>query len=111
VSPAQVATAWLLQALNLVTGPLDEVGGMMLTTPAVDAVAILSRLGFRGTYDRWRSRARQMPEFAGELPVATLAAVRSPLGPMRSSGEALTWRRSASSLVPRLPPQTHPASE
>ena len=51
--------AWLVQALNLVTGHLDEVGGMMLTTPAVDAVAILSRLGMRGTYDRWRSRARQ----------------------------------------------------
>jgi anaerobic selenocysteine-containing dehydrogenase len=65
--------AWLLQALNLVTGHLDEVGGMMLTTPAVDAVAILSRLGLRGTYDRWRSRARHLPEFAGELPVAALA--------------------------------------
>src|SRR5580704_1567389 len=65
--------AWLMQALNLVTGHLDEVGGMMLTTPAVDAVAILSRLGLRGTYDRWRSRARHLPEFAGELPVATLA--------------------------------------
>jgi anaerobic selenocysteine-containing dehydrogenase len=65
--------AWLSQALNLVTGHLDEVGGMMLTTPAVDAVAILSRLGLRGTYDRWRSRVRHLPEFAGEFPVATLA--------------------------------------
>src|SRR5580704_911661 len=65
--------AWLVQALNLVTGHLDEAGGMMLTTPAVDAVAILSRLGLRGTHDRWRSRARHLPEFAGELPVATLA--------------------------------------
>jgi anaerobic selenocysteine-containing dehydrogenase len=65
--------AWLVQALNLVTGHLDEIGGMMLTTPAVDAVAILSRLGLRGTYDRWRSRARHLPEFAGDLPVATLA--------------------------------------
>src|ERR1700730_1525958 len=65
--------AWLVQALNLVTGHLDEVGGMMLTTPAVDAVAILSRLGLRGTYDRWRSRARHLPEFAGDVPVATLA--------------------------------------
>ena len=65
--------AWLAQALNLVTGRLDEVGGMMLTTPAVDAVAILSRLRQRGTYDRWRSRVRQLPEFSGDLPVATLA--------------------------------------
>src|SRR2546425_6058630 len=46
---------------------------MMLTTPAVDVVALLSRLGLRGTYDRWRSRARKLPEFGGELPVAALA--------------------------------------
>jgi anaerobic selenocysteine-containing dehydrogenase len=65
--------AWLVQALNLVTGHLDEVGGMMLTSPAVDAVGILSRLGLRGSYDRWHSRARHMPEFAGDLPVAALA--------------------------------------
>jgi len=65
--------SWLLQVLNLVTGHLDEVGGMMLTTPAVDAVAILSRLGWRGSFDRWRSRVRQLPEFGGDPPVATLA--------------------------------------
>jgi anaerobic selenocysteine-containing dehydrogenase len=65
--------SWLVQALNLVTGHLDEVGSMMLTTPAVDVVTILSRAGLRGTYDRWRSRARQLPEFGGDLPVATLA--------------------------------------
>jgi len=65
--------SWLAQALNLVTGHLDEEGGMMLTTPAVDVVAILSRLGLRGTYDRWRSRARKLPEFGGEVPVAALA--------------------------------------
>jgi len=65
--------SWLVQVVNLVTGHLDEEGGMMLTTPAVDVVAILSRLGLRGTFDRWRSRARRLPEFGGELPVATLA--------------------------------------
>jgi anaerobic selenocysteine-containing dehydrogenase len=75
--------SWLVQALNLVTGHLDEVGGMMLTTPAVDAVAILSRLGQRGTYDRWRSRARQLPEFGGDLPVATLADEIETAGPGR----------------------------
>jgi anaerobic selenocysteine-containing dehydrogenase len=65
--------SWLVQALNLVTRHVDDVGGMMLTTPAVDIVSILSRLGLRGTYDRWRSRVRNLPEFGGELPVATLA--------------------------------------
>src|SRR5262249_41404931 len=65
--------SWLVQTLNLVTGHLDEIGGMMLTTPAVDAIAVLSRMGMAGTYDRWRSRARNLPEFGGDLPVAGLA--------------------------------------
>jgi anaerobic selenocysteine-containing dehydrogenase len=75
--------AWLVQALNLMTGHLDEVGGMMLTTPAVDAVAVLSRLGLRGTYGRWRSRVRQLPEFGGDLPVGTLADEIEAPGPAR----------------------------
>ena len=65
--------AWLQQALNLVTGHLDEAGGMLLPTPAVDVVGILARLGWCGTFDRWRSGARHLPEFGGELPVAALA--------------------------------------
>jgi anaerobic selenocysteine-containing dehydrogenase len=71
--PDGTLASWLAQALNLVTGHLDEEGGMMLTTPAVDVVALLSRVGLRGTYGRWRSRARELPEFGGELPVAALA--------------------------------------
>jgi anaerobic selenocysteine-containing dehydrogenase len=65
-----VAT-WAVQLLNLVTGNLDRPGGVMLTRPAVDAVG----RGFigRGHHDVWRSRVRGLPEFAGELPVATLA--------------------------------------
>jgi anaerobic selenocysteine-containing dehydrogenase len=65
--------SWLVQALNLVTGHTDVVGGAMITTPAVDFVALLSRLRLRGSYGRWRSRVRKLPEFAGEFPVATLA--------------------------------------
>ena len=64
---------WLLQALNLVTGRLDEEGGLLLTTPAADGVAALTRLGLRGTFDRWRGGAGRLPEFTGELPVAALA--------------------------------------
>ena len=71
-----VAT-WAVQLLNLVTGNLDRPGGVMLTRPAVDAVG----RGFigRGHHDVWRSRVRGLPEFAGELPVATLAdEIRTP---------------------------------
>ena len=64
---------WLVQALNLVTGRVDAVGGMMFPRPAVDGVAVLSRLGLRGVSGRWHSRPRGLPEFQGELPVAALA--------------------------------------
>jgi anaerobic selenocysteine-containing dehydrogenase len=64
---------WLLQALNLVTGHVDQVGGMMFTTPAVNLISLLSALGLGGTFDRWRSRVRRLPEFGGDLPVAALA--------------------------------------
>ena len=72
---------WLLQALNLVTGRLDEEGGLLLTTPAVDAVSILSRLGMRGTFGRWVGGADRLPEFTGELPVAALADEIDSTGP------------------------------
>ena len=73
--------AWLQQALNLVTGRLDEVGGMLLPTPAVDVLGIFDRLGWRGSFDRWRSRVRGLPEFADELPVAALADEIEPAAP------------------------------
>ena len=73
--------AWLQQAINLVTGRLDEVGGMLLPTPAVDVLGISARLGSRGTFDRWRSPARRLPEFGGELPVAGLADEIESAGP------------------------------
>src|SRR5437868_4660333 len=65
--------AWLLVALNAVTGNLDREGGFMFTTPAADLVALAQRTGDRGHFGRWRSRVRSLPEFGGELPAATLA--------------------------------------
>lgn len=60
---------WLINLLNLVTGNLDRPGGAMFTRPAVD---VLKRTR-RGSHGRFRSRVRGLPEFGGELPVATLA--------------------------------------
>lgn len=72
---------WLLQALNLVTGRVDAEGGLLLTTPAVDAIDVLSRIGLRGTFDRWRGGKDELPEFTGELPVAALADQIESAGP------------------------------
>ena len=66
-------SAWLLLAINVVTGNLDRPGGMMWTHPPVDLVALADRLGQRGHHGVWRSRVSGLPEFGGELPVAALA--------------------------------------
>jgi anaerobic selenocysteine-containing dehydrogenase len=45
----------------------------MFTTPAADLVALTARTGNTGSFGRWRSRVRGLPEFGGELPAAALA--------------------------------------
>lgn len=64
---------WLINVLNVVTGNLDSPGGAMFTRPAFDAVAAPEGLAPRGSFARWHSRVRKLPEFGGELPVAALA--------------------------------------
>lgn len=64
---------WLINVLNAVTGNLDAPGGAMFTLPAFDPVAAPESLAPRGSFGRWHSRVRKLPEFAGELPVAALA--------------------------------------
>ncbi|MFD2397776.1 molybdopterin-dependent oxidoreductase [Prauserella oleivorans] len=65
--------AWLTVALNVLTGHLDEPGGAMFTTPAVDALPMLSLAGQQGGFGRYRTRVRGLPEFGGEFPCAALA--------------------------------------
>ncbi len=66
-------TAWLTLAIDVVTGNLDRAGGNMFPTPAADLIGLASALGRRGSFARYRSRVRGLPEFGGELPVAALA--------------------------------------
>jgi anaerobic selenocysteine-containing dehydrogenase len=64
---------WLINVLNTVTGNLDCPGGAMFTLPAFDPITSPESLAPRGSFGRWHSRVRKLPEFSGELPVATLA--------------------------------------
>ena len=64
---------WLINLINILSGNLDRPGGALFTKPAVDMVAITARFGSRGSFARRRSRVRQLPEFSGEFPAATLA--------------------------------------
>jgi anaerobic selenocysteine-containing dehydrogenase len=60
---------WLIQLVNLVTGNLDREGGLLPNEPVVPVTGPGTSAGQRA---RWRSRVRQWPEFAGELPVSVL---------------------------------------
>lgn len=63
---------WLINVLNIVTGNLDRPGGAMFPLPAFDPVSAPEAIAPRGSFARWHSRVRKLPEFAGELPVAVL---------------------------------------
>ena len=64
---------WLINVLNIVTGNLDSPGGAMFNLPAFDPLSAPESLAPRGSFGRWHSRVRKLPEFSGELPVAALA--------------------------------------
>ncbi|MCE9600054.1 MAG: molybdopterin-dependent oxidoreductase [Spirochaetia bacterium] len=64
---------WLINVLNIVTGNMDEPGGAMFPLPAVDTIGSDSKSESYGSFDSFRSKARGLPEFGGELPVAALA--------------------------------------
>jgi len=61
---------WLVNALNAVTGNLDEPGGAMWPLPAYDLMHGAKPGDIHE--GRWHSRVRGYAEFNGELPVATL---------------------------------------
>ena len=67
--------AWLVDALNVITGNLDKRGGAMFTTPATGNVTTRGTAGkgkgFR--IGRGHSRVSNKPEALGEYPVAVLA--------------------------------------
>lgn len=66
-------STWLIDVLNTLTGNLDRPGGAMFPTPAVDLAGLAAAVGQAGSFDRWRSRVRGLPEFNGELPAVGLA--------------------------------------
>ena len=71
---------WLVTVFNAVMGRLDAHGGAMFPEPAVPVVRGRGGLGAPRP-GRWRSRVRQLPEYAGEFPVATLADELEVAGP------------------------------
>ncbi len=67
-------THWAVDLLNILAGALDRVGGAMFPRPAVDVLAAPKGVGVGpGAFGRWHSRVRGLPEFGGELPIASFA--------------------------------------
>ena len=65
--------SWATDVLNVLTGNLDEPGGIMFNCSPTQNMAP-SEPGGRGfTLGRWTGRASGRPEAKGELPAATLA--------------------------------------
>lgn len=64
---------WLINVLNLLTGNFDQPGGALFTSPAVDMLSLNGKKGTSHKFNRWQSKVRALPEFGGELPIATLA--------------------------------------
>lgn len=64
---------WLINLINILTGNFDRQGGVLFTKPAFDVVSLMAKSGNQGSFDRHRSRVRNLPEFSGEYPSATLA--------------------------------------
>ena len=62
---------WLMMVSNVITGNMDEPGGMTFPLPAIDVLRGVK--GSQGSWDRYRSRVSQRPEFAEEFPVSVLA--------------------------------------
>ncbi len=66
-------THWLINALNIVTGNMDSVGGAMFPASPFDLVTITERLDGKPGRGAYHQRVSGLPELAGELPVAGLA--------------------------------------
>ena len=61
---------WLINTINIVTGHFDTPGGMMFSSPAIEAVRSTRQ---SDAFGRWSSRVRNLKEFGGELPVSAMS--------------------------------------
>lgn len=66
-------TQWLGNIINIITGNFDKEGGVMFTKPAIDILAPARKYKSNKIFGKNHSRIRNLPSFAGELPVSVLA--------------------------------------
>ena len=64
---------WLIYILNIISGNLDEIGGLMFPLPAVDLATLSAIIGKDGRFNDFQSRQRNLPSFDAEIPVVEMA--------------------------------------
>ncbi len=67
-----LAAHWMLMVISIISGRLDQVGGMMFATAPTGGTGPGSP-GDIKPYGRWHSRVRGVPETCGELPASLMA--------------------------------------
>lgn len=65
-------TSWLVDVVNLLTGNLDRVGGVMFPVSPIGAAPRPPKPGRGFSVGRWHSRVSGCPEVCSELPTALL---------------------------------------
>ncbi|MDV2682979.1 molybdopterin-dependent oxidoreductase [Alkalihalophilus lindianensis] len=65
--------SWLIDVINILTGNLDQEGGVMFTSPAAGSKNAGGKRKKSARYGRFHSRVRNCPEVLGELPTSCLA--------------------------------------
>lgn len=88
---------WLIQVINVITGNLDEPGGMMFASPAMSMLDQAKSM--RGSWDSYRSRISARPEINGELPVCVLAEEIMSPGEGKICGMLVAGSNAALSLI------------
>lgn len=63
----------LVNVFNIITGNFDRPGGVMFSDPVVNLPGIAHITGNTGSYDAFRSRVSELPEFEGELPAVAFS--------------------------------------
>ncbi|MBL4606379.1 MAG: molybdopterin-dependent oxidoreductase [Pseudomonadales bacterium] len=65
--------AWLIYVLNIITGNLDQAGGLMFPRPAVDLALLSAIINEDGGFDAFQSKQWHLPSFDSEIPVVEMA--------------------------------------
>lgn len=66
-------TTWLIIVFNIIAGKMDQPGGFMFPTPAIDLVGFTALAGEKGWVGRKRTRVSGLTDFGGEFPASALA--------------------------------------